>query len=92
MLPSIPRPLQNILPHQPELPKGIFHDYLAKRKLSEVGMLNPLLQSAAGVGFIRNVPPRLQNRQRFGSTTKNRLVYEKLGGFLVFPSIFVLKY
>ena len=69
MLPAIPRALQNILPHQPKLPKRIFHDYLAKRQLSEVGLFNPLLQVAAGIGFIRNVPPRLRNRQRFGSTT-----------------------
>lgn len=68
LLPSIPRPLQNILPHQPELTEGISHDYLTKRQLSEIGLLNPLLQVAAGIGFIRNVPPRLRNRQRFGST------------------------
>lgn len=66
--PSIPRPLQNILSHQPKLPKGIFHDYLTKRQLPKVGLLNPLLQIVAGIGFIRNVPQRLQNRQRFGST------------------------
>ena len=68
MSPSIPRPLQNILPHQPELTEGTSHDYLTKRQLSEIGLLNPLLQVAAGIGFIRNVPPRLRNRQRFGST------------------------
>ena len=66
--PSISRPLQDILPNQPELTKGIFHDYLAKRKLPEVGLFNPLLQLAAGIRFIRNMPPRLRNRQRFGST------------------------
>lgn len=71
LLSSISWPLQNILPHQPKLPKGIFHDYLTKRQLPEVGLLNPLLQLAAGIGFIRNVPPRLRNRQRFGSTNKN---------------------
>ena len=69
LLPSIPRPLQDILSHQPELTEGISHDYLAKRQLSEVGLLNPLLQIVTGIGFIRNVPPRLRNRQRFGSTT-----------------------
>lgn len=68
LLPPIPRPLQNILPHQPELTEGTSHDYLTKRQLSEIGLLNPLLQVAAGIGFIRNVPPRLRNRQRFGST------------------------
>lgn len=67
--PTIPRSLQHILSHQPKLTKGIFHDYLTKRQLPEVGLLNPLLQVAAGIGFIRNVPPRLRNRQRFGSTT-----------------------
>ena len=66
--PSIPRPLQNILPHQPELPKRIFYNHLTKRQLPEIGLLNPLLQFAAGIGFIRNMPPRLRNRQRFGST------------------------
>ena len=66
--PSIPRPLQNILPHQPELSKRIFYNHLTKRQLAEVGLLNPLLQVATGIGFIRNVPPRLRNRQRFGST------------------------
>ena len=71
--PSIPRPLQNILSNQPELPKGISHDNLTKRQLSEVGLLNPLLQIVAGIGFIRNVPPRLRNRQRFGSTKKSLL-------------------
>ena len=70
--PSIPRPLQNILSHQPKLTKGIFHDYLTKRQLPEVGLLNPLLQFAAGIGFIRNMPPRLRNRQRFASTIENR--------------------
>ena len=68
MSPSIPRSLQNILSHQPELTKGIFYNHLTKRQLPEVGLLNPPLQFAAGIGFIRNVPPRLQNRQRFGST------------------------
>ena len=68
LLPPIPRALQNIFSHQPELTKGIFHDYLTQRQLPEVGLLNPLLQLAAGIGFIRNVPPRLRNRQRFGST------------------------
>lgn len=68
MSPSIPRSLQNILSHQPKLPKGIFHNYPAQRQLPEVGLLNPLLQIVAGIGFIRNVPPRLRNRQRFGST------------------------
>ena len=68
--PSIPRPLQNILSNQPELSKRIFHDHLAQRQLPEVGLLNPLLQIVAGIGFIRNVPPRLRNRQRFGSTIK----------------------
>ena len=67
--PSIPRPLQNILSNQPELPKRIFYNHLTKRQLSEISLLNPLLQLTAGVGFIRNVPPRLRNRQRFGSTT-----------------------
>ena len=67
MSPSIPRSLQNILSHQPKLPKGIFHDYLTKRQLPEVGLLNPLLQLTAGVGFIRNVSQRLQNRQRFAA-------------------------
>ena len=65
LLSSISWPLQDILSHQPELPKGIFHDYLTQRQLSEVGLLHPLLQLAAGIGFIRNVPPRLRNRQRF---------------------------
>ncbi len=68
MLPSIPRPLQDILSHQPELPKRIFHDYLTQGQLPEISLLNPLLQLAAGIGYIRNVPPRLRNRQRFGST------------------------
>ena len=66
--PSIPRPLQDILSHQPKLTKRIFHNYLTKRQLPEIGLLNPFLQLAAGIGFIRNVPPRLRNRQRFGST------------------------
>ena len=66
--PSIPRTLQNILPHQPELTKGIFYNHLTKRQLPKIGMLDPLLQFAAGIGFIRNMPPRLRNRQRFGST------------------------
>ena len=70
LLSSISWPLQNILPHQPKLPKGIFHDYVTKRQLPEIGLLNPLLQLAAGIRFIRNVPPRLRNRQRFGSTTR----------------------
>ena len=69
LLPAISWSLQNILSHQPELTKGIFHDHLAQGQLSEISLLNPLLQLAAGIGFIRNVPPRLQNRQRFGSTT-----------------------
>lgn len=68
LLPPISWSLQHILSHQPKLTKGISHDYLAKRQLSEVGLFNPLLQLAAGIGFIRNVAPRLQNRQRFGST------------------------
>ena len=49
LLSPIPWALQNILSHQPELTKGIFHDYLTKRHLPEVGLLNPLLQVAAGV-------------------------------------------
>ena len=69
LLTSISWPLQNIFPHQPELPKRIFYNHLTKRQLSEISLLNPLLQIVAGIGFIRNVPPRLQNRQRFGSTT-----------------------
>ena len=68
--PAIPWALQDILPNQPELTEGISHDYLTKRQLAEVGLLNPLLQIVAGIGFIRNVPPRLRNRQRFGSTTR----------------------
>lgn len=68
LLPPIPWALQNILPHQPELSKGILHDHLAQGQLSEISLLNPLLQVTAGIGFIRNVPPRLRNRQRFGST------------------------
>lgn len=68
LLSSISWPLQNILPNQPKLAKGIFHDYLTKGQLPEIGLLNPLLQVVAGIGFIRNVPPRLRNRQRFGST------------------------
>ena len=68
LLPPISWSLQHILSHQPKLPKRIFHDYLTKRQLPEVGLLNPLLQVATGIGFIRNVPPRLRNRQRFGST------------------------
>ena len=67
---SIPRSLQNILPNQPELTKGIFYNHLTKRQLPEVGLLDSLLQLTAGVGFIRKVPPRLQNRQRFGSTNE----------------------
>ena len=67
--PSIPLPLQNILSNQPELPKRIFYNHLTKRQLPKIGMLDPLLQFAAGIGFIRNMPPRLRNRQRFGSTT-----------------------
>ena len=66
--PSIPRSLQNILPHQPELAQRILHNHLAQRQLSEISLLNPLLQIVAGIGFIRNMPPRLRNRQRFGST------------------------
>lgn len=69
-LSTIPRPLQNIFTNNPELTKRIFHNYPAQRQLPEVGLFNPLLQLAAGIGFIRNVPPRLQNRQRFGSTIK----------------------
>ena len=69
LLPSISWPLQNILPNQPKLAKRIFHNHLAKRQLPEVGLLNPLLQLTAGIRFICNVPPRLRNRQRFGSTT-----------------------
>ena len=65
--PAIPRALQDILPHQPKLTDWIFHDYLAQGQLPEVGLLSPLLQVAAGIGFIRNVPPRLRNRQRFGT-------------------------
>lgn len=72
LLPAISWSLQNILSHQPELPKRIFHNHLAKRQLSEVGLFNSLLQLIAGVGFIRNVPPRLRNRQRFASTIENR--------------------
>ena len=72
MSPSIPRSLQNILSHQPELTKGIFYNHLTKRQLPEVGLLNPLLQFAAGIGFIRNVPPRLQNRQRFPAIVRPR--------------------
>ena len=71
--PSIPRPLQNILSNQPELPKRIFYNHLTKRQLPKIGMLDPLLQFAAGIGFIRNVPPRLRNRQRFGSTSFTRV-------------------
>ena len=81
LLSSISWSLQDILPHQPELTEGIFHDYLTKRQLPEVGLRNPLLQVAAGIGFIRNVPPRLRNRQRFGYTTlsyKNILEFQKL--------------
>ena len=70
--PSISRPLQNILSNQPELPKRIFYNHLTKRQLPEVALFNPLLQLAAGIGFIRNVPPRLRNRQRFASTIENR--------------------
>lgn len=82
--PAIPRALQNILAHQPKLPKRIFHDYLAQGQLSEIDLLNPLLQLAAGIGFIRNVPPRLRNRQRFGSTTRvlNKPYFFK-GGFAI---------
>ena len=68
LLSSISWPLQNILSHQPTLTDWIFHDHLAQGQLPEIGLLNPLLQLTAGVGFIRNVPPRLRNRQRFGST------------------------
>ena len=68
LLSSISWPLQNILPHQPKLTDWIFHNHLTQRQLPEVGLLNPLLQFAAGIGFIRNMPPRLRNRQRFGST------------------------
>ena len=67
--PAISWSLQNILPHQPELTERIFYNHLTKGQLPEVGLLNPLLQFATGIGFIRNVPPRLRNRQRFGSTT-----------------------
>ena len=82
--PAIPRALQNILAHQPELTEGISHNHLTKRQLPEIGLLNPLLQFAAGIGFIRNVPPRLRNRQRFGSTTRvlNKPYFFK-GGFAV---------
>ena len=86
LLSSISWPLKDILPHQPELTKGIFHDYLTKRQLSEVGLLNPLLQIVAGIRFIRNVPPRLRNRQRFGSTISKPSGMFLLGGFLLhFP-------
>ena len=68
MLPPIPWALQNIFANQPELTKRIFHNHLTKRQLPEIGLFNPLLQLTAGVGFIRNVTPRLRNRQRFGST------------------------
>ena len=88
-LSSIPRPLQNILPHQPELTKGIFHDYLTKRQLPEIGLLNSLLQFAAGIGFIRNMPPRLRNRQRFGSTRFTQAQANLgLGFFLPFSCFF----
>ena len=82
--PSIPRPLQNILSNQPELPKRIFYNHLTKRQLPKIGMLDPLLQFAAGIGFIRNMPPRLRNRQRFGSTTRvlNKPYFFK-GGFAI---------
>ena len=82
--PSIPRPLQNILSNQPELPKRIFYNHLTQWQLPEVGLFNPLLQLAAGIGFIRNVPPRLRNRQRFGSTTRvlNKPYFFK-GGFAI---------
>ena len=86
LLPTIPRPLQNILPHQPELAQRILHNHLAQRQLSEVGLLNPLLQIVAGIRFIRNVPPRLRNRQRFGSTISKPSGMFLLGGFLLhFP-------
>lgn len=93
ILSTIPCPLQDILPHQPELTKGIFHNHLTKRQLPEVSMLNPLLQIAAGVRFIRNVPPRLRNRQRFGSTRFTR-VQDLLGSgfFLPFSSGFVFRF
>ena len=83
-LPSIPRPLQDILPHQPKLTDWISHDNLTKRQLPEVGLLNPLPQIVAGIGFIRNMPPRLRNRQRFGSTTRvlNKPYFFK-GGFAI---------
>ena len=87
LLPSIPRPLQNILSNQPELSKRIFHDHLAQRQLSEISLLNPLLQIVAGIGFIRNVPPRLRNRQRFGSTSFTRVQgFLNSGIFLPFSS------
>ena len=84
LLPSISWPLQNILPNQPKLAKRIFHNHLAKRQLPEVGLLNPLLQLTAGIRFIRNVPPRLRNRQRFGSTkgVLNKPYFFK-GGFAI---------
>lgn len=86
LLPSISWPLQNILPNQPKLAKRIFHNHLAKRQLPEVGLLNPLLQLTAGIRFIRNVPPRLRNRQRFGSTISKPSGMFLLGGFLLhFP-------
>ena len=84
--PTIPRSLQNILPNQPELTKRIFHNHLAQGQFPEVGLLNPLLQFAAGIGFIRNMPPRLRNRQRFGSTISKPSGMFLLGGFLLhFP-------
>ena len=69
LLSSISWPLQDILSHQPELTKRVFHDHLAQGQLPEAGLLNPLLQFTAWIGFICNIPPRLRNRQRFGSTT-----------------------
>lgn len=86
LLPPIPWALQNILPHQPELSKGILHDHLAQGQLSEISLLNPLLQVTAGIGFIRNVPPRLRNRQRFGSTKQKKPWKLILGLFYCFIS------
>ena len=84
LLSSISWSLQDILPNQPELPKRIFYNHLTKRQLPKIGMLDPLLQFAAGIGFIRNMPPRLRNRQRFGSTRT------RAAELLIFDNVFAL--
>ena len=76
--------MKNLFTNQPKLTDWISHNHLTKRQLPEVSLLNPLLQFAAGIGFICNVPPRLRNRQRFGSTRT------RTAELLIFDNVFAL--